>query len=386
MAAATGVAVASNYYAQPLLPVIGRSLHLSAGTAGLIVTVAQVGYALGLFFLLPLGDLLERRGLIVALSVASAGALVVLGLAPDATVLLAAAFAVGTLTVLAQILVPFAASLAGEEERGRVVGMVMSGLLLGILLARTVAGLLAGLGSWRLVYLVAAGAMVVQAGVLRWRLPRSQETAGPRYPRLLASVPALLRQEPVLLLRSVYGLLSFGTFSVFWTSMAFLLSRHYGYSPTVIGLFGLAGAAGAGAATLAGRFSDRGWSRRSTGISALLQVVSWGALWAGARSIGWLVVGIVVLDVGVQGLHITNQGEIYRLRPEARSRLTAAYMIVYFVGGATGSALSAWTSGQYGWDGVCLVGAGFAVAALFVWLLAPARISTFVQTTGAGGS
>ncbi len=369
MAVATGLAVANNYYAQPLLPVIGHSLKLNPGISGLIVTVAQIGYALGLVLLLPLGDLVERRRLVVVLSVASGVALIGMGLSPSGAVLLPAALLVGGLTVLAQVLVPFAASLASEEDRGRVVGLVMSGLLIGILLARTVAGFLAETGSWRIVYYVAGVAMVVQAGVLRWRLPRWKEDSRLGYPALLASVLGLLRDEPVLRLRALYGMFSFGTFSVLWTSLAFLLSRDYHYSSGVIGLFGLAGAAGAGAATLAGRFSDRGLARVSSGVTSALMVLSWFALWAGHRSVWLLILGVVVLDVGAQGLHITNQGEIYKIRPEARSRLTAAYMVVYFIGGAAGSALSAFVYGSAGWAGVSLVGVAFAAGDGLLWLV-----------------
>lgn len=368
MAVATGLAVANNYYAQPLLPAIGKELHLQPSVTGLIVTVAQAGYALGLFFLLPLGDLLERRRLIVVLAIGTGLALIWLGASPNGVSLLLAAFTVGSMSVLAQVLVPFAASLASEHERGRVVGLVMSGLLIGILLARTVAGLLAETGSWRVVYFAAAAAMFVEALVLARRLPQWKEDTDLGYARLLASVLELMRDEPLLRLRAVFGFLSFGTFSVLWTSMAFLLSHHYHYSTAVIGLFGLAGAAGAATATVAGRLSDKRRTRLSSGIATSLLLVSWLAMWGGGRAVGLLVVGVIVLDIGAQGLHITNQGEIYRLRPEARSRLTSAYMVTYFIGGAIGSATSASVYGSYGWNGVCVVGAIFAFLALAVWV------------------
>jgi predicted MFS family arabinose efflux permease len=368
LAFATGLAVASNYYAQPLLPAIGKSLHMSSGVAGLIVTAAQVGYALGLVFVLPLGDLLERRRLIVTLAVGAVLALVLLGSAPSGAVLLPAAVLVGLFSVMAQILVPFAASLAGDHERGQVVGTVMSGLLLGILLARTVAGLLAQVGGWRTVYFVAAGALAVEAVVLYRALPTWQGNASVSYGGLLRSVWALMRAERVLRLRATYGLLSFASFSVLWTSVAFLLSGSYHFAPLVIGLFGLAGAGGAAAATVAGRLSDRGWARRSTAATTLLLTLSWLALWAGGRVLALLVVGIFVLDVGVQGVHITNQGAIYALAPEARSRINSAYMTAYFAGGAAGSGLSAAIYSTYGWDGVCVVGACFAALSFLLWL------------------
>jgi predicted MFS family arabinose efflux permease len=369
MAIATGLAVANNYYAQPLLPAIGAELHLSSVVAGLIVTVAQAGYAAGLVLLLPLGDLLERRNLIVVLALGTAGALVWLGTSSSAGSLLPAAFVVGALSVLAQILVPFSASLAADEERGRVVGLVMSGLLLGILLARTVAGLLAETGTWRAVYFAAAAAMLIEAGVLFRSLPPWKEDNAIGYYPLLRSVATLMRDEPLLQLRSLFGLLSFATFSVLWTSMAFLLARHYHYSPAVIGLFGLAGAAGAAAATLSGRLSDQRKARLTTGVTTALLLLSWLPMWLGGSHIFWLVVGIIMLDVGAQGLHITNQGEIYRLHAAARSRLTAAYMVTYFVGGAIGSASAAAVYDAMGWDGVCLVGAVFAGLAFMLWLI-----------------
>ncbi|HET9060330.1 MAG TPA: MFS transporter, partial [Acidimicrobiales bacterium] len=209
MAVSTGLTIANNYYAQPLLPAIGHALHTSASLTGLVVTAAQVGYALGLVFLLPLGDLLERRRLIAILSLATAGLLVWVGASPTMAWLLPAVFAVGTVSVLAQIIVPFAAGLAGDQERGQIVGKVMSGLLLGILLARTIAGWLAETGTWRAVYFVAAGAMVVQSGVLAVELPTWKRPAALSYPRLVASTAALLRDEPVLRLRACFGLFSF---------------------------------------------------------------------------------------------------------------------------------------------------------------------------------
>ena len=361
MAAATGTTVASDYFAQPLLPLIGRDLHVGSGTAGLVVTVAQLGYATGLILLLPLGDILDRRRLVVGLSVATAAGLVWFALSGSTAVLLPAAAAVGLTTVLAQILVPFAASLAADHDRGRVVGTVMSGLLIGILLARTVAGVLAQLGTWRTVYLVAAGAMLIQAVVLATRLPAWQHAHDLRYRQALRSTIALLAEEPLIRLRSAFGLLGFATFSVLWTSMAYVLADRYHYGPAIIGLFGLAGAAGALAATAAGRRSDRGKLRSSTVLATLLLTVSWLPLWFGDRSVVALVIGIVMLDIGAQALHITNQGAIYRIRPDARSRVTAVYMTCYFIGGAAGSALSTSVWATAGWTGVSALGATFAV-------------------------
>ncbi|HET9733221.1 MAG TPA: MFS transporter [Acidimicrobiales bacterium] len=377
MAVATGLAVANNYYAQPLLADIGRDLHLPAGASGLMVTVAQVGYAAGLVFLLPLGDLLDRRRLVVGLGVGTAAALAWLAVSSSTPGLMAAAVAVGALSVQAQVLVPFAASLAADEERGRVVGAVMSGLLLGILLARTVAGSVAAAAGWRAVYGVAAAAMLAQSAALAVGLPRLKPTAGLRYPAALASVVALLGDEPLLRRRCLYGALSFGGFSVLWTAMAFLLSGPpYHYGTATIGLFGLAGAAGAVAANGAGRLADRGRADTVTMGACVVLGLSWLALWAGGRHLGALLLGIVTLDVAAQGLHITNQSLIYRLAPEARSRVTSAYMTCYFAGGAAGSALAAWAWSARRWPAVCLVGGGFGAAAAAVGLVSRPRAFT----------
>ena len=373
-AIATGQAVASNYLAQPLLEAIRRDFGVTTGLAGLIVTAAQVGYAAGLVLLLPLGDLFERRRLITTLAAINVVVLASAGFAPSISLFLAAAGFVGFTSVMAQILVPFAASLSPAAERGRVVGIVMSGLLLGILLARTVSGLVAQVAGWRSVYEVAAALMAIQAVVLFRGLPTFRQRVDLSYPRLLASIAAIARAEPVLRWRAVYGALSFATFSVLWTTLAFLLSGpHYGYGEATIGLFGLVGAAGAAAATLAGRFSDRGWKNQLTALSSLLMLVAFVLIWRGATSLGALLAGIIVLDIGCQALHITNQGEIYRLRPEARSRINSFYMLSCFIGAAAGSASAALVYGAGGWAGVCLLGAGFGLASIVWWTLELAR-------------
>jgi predicted MFS family arabinose efflux permease len=369
---ATGQAVASNYYAQPLLATIREQFHLSTGLAGLVVTVSQVGYALGLIFFLPLGDLLERRRLITTMAAVNALGLAAAALAPSVWLFLAAVAVVGVSSTMAQILVPFAAGLAAEGERGRVVGTVMSGLLLGILLGRTVAGLVAQVAGWRSVYWLAAAAMIVMTLILRRELPTWRERSSLSYPRLLASVLSLAREEPVLRHRAVFGLLSFASFTILWTVLAFLLAGPaYGYGEGVIGLFGLAGAAGAATAMITGRFTDRGWANGLTILAALLMAAAYALLWLGATGLVLLLLGIVVLDVGCQAMQITNQSEIYRLRPEARSRINAFYMTCCFVGAAGGSAASAFTFARFGWAGSCVLGAGIGLVALAYWAVMP---------------
>ncbi|CAO5258716.1 MFS transporter [Frankia sp. AgKG'84/4] len=378
LAVTTGLSVAAMYYAQPLLDEVRDALGLSTGTAGLLVTVTQAGYLAALILLVPVGDLLARRRLIPALVAAQALALVLLASAHSATQLMIAGVAVGALSVTAQIGVAFAASLADDADRGRVVGTVMSGLLLGILLARTVAGWLADLGGWRTPYWVAGAVQLVLCVVLALRLPAEpQAEAGrPSYRQAVASVPKLLREEPLLRRRALYGAASFGAFSVLWTPLSFLLSDPpYGYSTAIIGLFGLLGLMGVLAASLAGRAADRGRAGQVSAATSALLLVAWLPLALGEHWLAGLVVGILVLDLAAQGLHITNQSEIYRLRPEARSRLTAAYMATYFTGGLAGSlaATTAYSAG--GWTAVSLTGAAFGLAALALvgWDILAAR-------------
>jgi predicted MFS family arabinose efflux permease len=367
-AVATGQAVASNYLAQPLLETLRDAFGVSAAVAGLIVTAAQVGYAAGLILLLPLGDLLERRRLIVTLAAITCAGLAAAAAAPSAGVFIAVTGLIGVTSVVAQLLVPFAATLAPEAGRGRVVGNVMSGLIIGILLARTFSGLVAQAAGWRAVYVIAAALLLVQAVLLYLRLPTYRHSAGLRYPKLLASVLQIARREPVLRRRALYGLLSFATFSVLWTTLAFLLSGPpFDYSEGVIGLFGLVGATGAIAASLAGRYADRGWVYWLTGGGCLLTLLGFALLVPGRTSLPFLLVGIVILDVGAQGIHISNQAEIYRLRPEANSRINAFYMTSCFAGAAMGSATAAFAYDRWGWTGTCALGALLSVVLVARW-------------------
>ena len=368
MSVATGLAVASNYYAQPLLDTIARAFDLSASSAGFIVTAAQLGYAAGLLFLVPLGDMFERRMLIVSMTLLAAGGMLITASSQSLTMMIIGTALTGLFSVVAQILVPLAATLASPEKRGKVVGTIMSGLLLGILLARTVAGLLASLGGWRTVYWVASVLMVIMALAL-WRgLPKVKQENRLNYPQLLASVFSLFTRYKLLRTRAVLGCLTFANFSILWTSMAFLLAAPpFNYSEGVIGLFGLAGAAGALGARPAGGLADKGKSHMTTSAGLVLLLLSWAAIWYGHVSVLALIVGILVLDLTVQGVHITNQTVIYRVKPDARNRLTAGYMTSYFIGGAAGSLISASAWQHAGWTGVCAIGAIVAAINLLVW-------------------
>lgn len=368
MSIATGLAVASNYYAQPLLDTIANAFSLSINQAGFIVTAAQLGYAAGLLLLVPLGDMFERRGLIVFMTLLAAGGMVITALSQTLWVMILGTALTGLFSVVAQILVPLAATLAEPEKRGKVVGTIMSGLLLGILLARTVAGLLANLGGWRTIYWVASVLMIFMALAL-WRgLPKVKSETHLNYPQLLSSVFSLFIKNPLLRTRAILGCLTFANFSILWTSMAFLLaSPPFNFSDGMIGMFGLAGAAGALGARPAGGFADKGKAHLITTIGLVLLLLSWIATAMGQYSVIALIVGILVLDLTVQGVHITNQTVIYHMMPDARNRLTAGYMTSYFIGGAAGSIISATAYQHAGWNGVCAAGAIIALLNLVVW-------------------
>jgi predicted MFS family arabinose efflux permease len=369
MAFAVGAVVANLYYAQPLEATLATAFHTSSGAIGLVITVLQIGYALGLATVVPLGDLLERRRLLITLLSVCVLGLVGMALAPSYAVLCSAAVVVGLTTVTAQVIVPFAAHLAEEGQRGRVVGTVMSGLLIGILVSRTVSGLVAQVATWRAVFGFAA-VLTALVAVLLWReLPRMAPTVRMAYPKLLGSVLRLVREEPLLRLRMLYGAVSFAAFSVFWTSSGFLLAgAPYHWNEAEIGLIALVGAAGAVAARFAGRLSDAGHAHRATAGFILATALSWVALVVGGHSVIALVIGVALLDLGVQGTHILNQSLVYALRPDARSRLNTAYMTAYFVAGAVGSALSAAVYSAAGWTGVCVLGAVFPVLGCLLWV------------------
>lgn len=365
MAVATGAIVANLYYAQPLLHQIAHDFHSGSGATSLIVTCTQAGYAAALLFVVPLGDLHPRRQLVVAVYGLAVLALVVCALAPSLWLFEAASVLTGLASVAGQIMVPFAADLATPARRGRVVARLMTGLLTGILLARTLSGIVAQGAGWRAIYWLSAGLMVLCALVLRVVLPADGPRPHVPYQRLVTSAVRLLVDEPLLRRRAWYGACAFGAFSVLWTSLAFLLAGPpFHYSNLVIGLFGLAGVGGVVAANLAGKLADGTRAAVSTVAAAVLTAGSFGLLAAGRTSLGFLIAGIVVLDVGAQGMQITNQAVIYAVAPHARSRINSAYMTCYFIGGAVGSVAAGTVLAAAGWDGVCALGAGFGVLTL----------------------
>jgi len=368
LAITSGLTAANLWYITPLLNEVADDLHTSNGTAGLLVTAVQGGYVVGLALLVPLGDLHERRALITRVLIGTAIAAAACALAPTVAWLAAALILLGLTACVAQIVVPLSSVLAGPQERGQVVGTVMSGLLIGVLLARTVAGLLAEVAGWRAVFVFAGGSMLVLAVVLRRALPRVEATERLTYPELLRSVLTLVADQPVLRQRMALGACAMACFSVLWTAVAFLLGdAPYDYGEGVIGLFGLLGVVGASIAPVAGRLTDRGHARLATTGFLVVLLVGWGLLALGKTQLVPLMIGIVVLDAGVQGTHITNQSVIYVLAPELRSRLTTAYMVAYFLGGTAGTLLATLSYDAGGWEAVCAVGAAIMVVAFGLW-------------------
>jgi predicted MFS family arabinose efflux permease len=373
LAVACGATVANLYYAQPLLAEIASTFKVSQGNAALVVTLTQLGYAVGMVALMPLGDLLENRALASRTLLATAIALVVAGLAPGFGIFLAASVLVGITSVVAQILIPFAAHLAPEEQRGRFVGTVMTGLLLGILLARTLSSLVAAAWSWRSIYLVSAVLMIAVAVTLVRLLPRHHPNHDVTYPQLMRSIGELVRSEPALRRRAACQALMFGAFSCFWTSVAFELIRSHGLSQAEIGIFALVGAAGAAAAPLAGRLGDRGHGRIGSGVALALAIVAMLIAQVGVSSLIVLALAGVLLDLAVQVHQVLSQQEIYGLRADARARINTVFMTTIFVGGAIASAGSGLLYDAAGWSGVTLLGAALPAVGLAIWAFSTVR-------------
>ena len=367
-AVAAGLSVANIYFAQPLLDTMADDFGISPAAIGLVVTLTQIGYALGLIFIVPLGDLLDRRRLIAVQGLISAAALVAVATARTEAVLFVGMAVVGLVAVVVQVLVAFAAALALPSERGKAVGMVTGGVVIGILAARFIAGILADLGGWRAVYLTSALLTSAMAGILFRILPRHlPPESSDSYLVALRSIPRLFLHEPILLVRGILALLIFAAFSTFWTALVLPLSAPpFSLSHGQIGLFGLVGVAGAAAAGSAGRLADRGLGQWTTGLSLMLLIASWGLIALLPVSIPALIAGVVLLDLAVQAVHVTNQSIIFALHPEARSRLVGGYMVFYSIGSAIGAIASTTAHAYAGWIGVSMLGAGF-IAALVVW-------------------
>jgi predicted MFS family arabinose efflux permease len=372
LATACGAAVANVYYAQPLLDTMGSTFHIPPARLGVMVTCTQLGYAAGLLLLVPLGDLVNARRLITVQLLLLAVCLVITGIAQTPAVLITGLVGVGLLAVVTQTMVAYAARLAGTAERGRVVGTVTGGIVTGLLLARTVAGALADIAGWRSVYLVSSVLLTALAIVLFYLLPPpTPPTANTgSYRQLLYSLFSLFAGRRILQMRGLLAMLIFGAGQVLWTPMVLPLSAPpLSLSHTQVGLLGLAGAAGALGAAKAGRLADRGYAQWATVTGLLLLLVSWLPVAFLQQSLVALVIGIILFDMGIQVVHVTNQAVILQVVPEAASRITAGYMLFYAAGSACGSVAATAVYDRAGWIGVCLLGAAICLLALLCWFM-----------------
>ena len=378
MAVTCAVTVANLYYAQPLLHSIGDSLHVGQGSASLLVTAGQFGYAVGLLLIVPAGDIMRRRPLLTGLLACCAVTLAVGALAPNLAVLDAAIALACVTSVVVQMLVPYAATLASDNERSRVIGTLMGGLLIGILVSRTFAGVVAGLAGWRAVYGIAAAGMALTAVTLRRALPDHGPQLAIGYREQLRGVLDVARAEPALRWRSLMAACGFGSFACFWTTVTFLLAGpKYGFSQLDIGLFALVGAAGAMSSLAAGWALGRRQALRWPASGAALALLAAAYLpiglggegrLPGTAGLALLVIGALLMDACVQAAHVINQSVIYDLLPQARSRLTTVYITTMFAGGALGSAAGAQAYARWGWTGATEVAAAFPVLGLLCWL------------------
>jgi predicted MFS family arabinose efflux permease len=374
MAVACGITVANLYYSQPLLAEMARQFGVSPRHMGIVSALTQIGYALGLLFFVPLGDVLERRRLILVMLGGSIVALAAVALAPGFAWLAVASLFLGAATVTPQMIVPLAAGLTPPEQRGAVVGRVMSGLLIGILVSRTVSGLVGARLGWRSIYWIAAVTSPLLAILLRRVLPLSRGSVQMSYSQLLRSLGRLFLKEPLLRDSCIFGAAGFGAFSAFWTTLAFFIAAPpYGYGSSAAGLFGLAGAAGAMAAPVAGRLADARGPRLAIGAALVIMLLSYAVLAALGYQLWGLILGVILLDLGAQSNQISNQARIYSLPAEAHNRLNTIYMVSFFIGGAAGSWLGALAWSRWGWNGTCAVGAGLLIIGLVRYLVALRR-------------
>lgn len=382
MALAIGVIVANLYYLQPLLHQIRHDFHASTANTSLLMTLVQAGYAVGLAFVVPMGDLIARRRLVVSIFLVSALTMAVGALLRSFVVFAVISFVIGITSVGGQVLVPLAADLAAPAQRGRVIARVMTGLLLGILLSRIVSGLVAQVAGWRAMYWGAAGLLAVMAIVLHHALPDEPARPHVRYRALVSGSFSLLVTLPTLRRRAWFGALIFAGFNTVWTTLSFHLSvAPFHYSNAVIGLFGLFGVAGVLAANLAGHHADRQRSVASTIVASTLFLTAFAVLFVGRNSLWGMALGLVLLDAGMQGLQITNQSIIYSLAPDARSRVNSAYMVCAFSGASLGSYGAGLLYSSYGWTGDCWLG-----VALSLGLLITALAWRHPRASGAGAT
>ncbi len=370
MAIGAGLVVANNYYNQPLLGVIAKELGESESATSKVAMFTQMGYAAGLLLIIPLGDMFRRKKIILIDFFFIILSLVVFALSKSLIVMLAASFCIGLTSVVPQIFVPIAAQLSRPEEKGRNVGIVMSGLLIGILGSRVFSGVVGEFLGWRNVFFIAAGLMIILAVLIAWMLPNMQPTFKGTYGQLMGSVIRYARSIPSLQLASLRGALGFASFSAFWTTLTFRLQEApYFQGSDVAGSLGLFGIAGALAATLVGQASGKVNKNKLIAIATFLMIVSWGVFGMGDSTYIGIIVGIILLDMGLQAMHVTNQTIVLSSHPEAANRLNTVYMVSYFIGGSIGTFVGGKAWGAYGWNGVVFTGAFFVSLCLVVHLI-----------------
>ncbi|BAY91111.1 MULTISPECIES: MFS transporter [unclassified Tolypothrix] len=357
LAIACGLAIANVYYNQPLLADISRSFHISVQQVGFIPTLTQVGYATGLLFLVPLGDRLERKQLIIKMFGLLSCTLVAVAISPNIIWLGVASFLLGFSSIVAHLILPFVAQITPPNQRGKVIGTLMSGLIISVLLARSVSGFVGKLMGWPGIYWISAGVMIVLALAIRQQLPENRSSSQMSYPELMQSLAHLTYEQPVLREAAFNIALIFCAFNVFWVTLVFLLeSPVYNYDSQVAGLFGLVGLVGAGTSSLVGRLVDKWGARRVVGIALCCALSGFTILWLTGTHLMGLILGVIILELGMHSAYLSNQIRVYNLVPNAESRLNTVYMVINYSGGALGSLLGSysWVIGQ--WNGVCALG------------------------------
>ncbi|MDX6181955.1 MFS transporter [Flavobacterium sp. Fl-77] len=381
MAACTGLIVANLYYCQPLIVLIANEFKIPEANAGTITYLTQAGYAIGLFFMVPLGDKIERKKQILMTTLASVIALIIAATAKSFFILQIASLLIGITSIVPQLILPLAASLTSQEQRGKVIGTIMSGLLVGILLSRTLSGFIGQVLGWRSMFWIAAGICLLIFFAIQKKLPVNKPQFSGTYGQLIQSLFTLIKTQPVLREATLINVFCFAQFGAFWTTMVLLLSgAPFNFNSATIGLFGIVGASGALAAPLVGKMGDKGNPRVAVGYGCLLMLISFIIFYFSIESVIGVIIGIVFIDIGIQGVHISNQTRVYSLVPEARNRLNTVFMSFSFLGTAAGSAygLLLWKIGQ--WHAVAIGCAVLAILALIVYSVTFKSKSKTIET------
>ncbi|RPD42212.1 MFS transporter [Chitinophaga barathri] len=368
MALCTGLIVANIYYSQPLLVLISREFNVSESNAGQVTFFTQIGYAMGLLFCVPLGDKLERRGQILVMTGLAVAALFAAAMSVNIGMLKVMGFVIGFTSIVPQLILPLAAGLVEPSKRGKVIGVIMSGLLIGILLSRTVSGVVGQHLGWRAMFWIAGGLSFLMMAIMALTFPKNKPAFTGSYGALMRSLFTLVKEQPLLREASLINACGFAVFGLFWTTSVFLLSNPpYNFGSDIIGLMGLAAATGALGAPLIGRIADKKNPRIAIGYGIACILAGYIVFWVFRNSLIGIIAGIVLLDLGLQGVHVSNQTRIYALLPEARNRMNTVFMTVSFIGTSIGSGIGLWVWDIGKWTGVCLAGLGIMLIAVLIY-------------------